>query len=1147
MGRITRRLALLGALAIGQRMSAQQQLSDNTVAGPRFLYAASSTRTVAVDVSKTPTLKRQLSLDLDGRSVKEALAIISERSGMDIAYGSDAIPFNPVLHLKADGITVAAALTDVLADESVDVVFSRDGRATIVRRGAAVTVGTTGTVVGRVTDARTNDPIRHVMVRLEGAPYQGQTDQEGAYKIPNVSPGTYAVIIRLVGYASARQSVVVRADAATSADFALQPVAVQLSQVVSIGYGTTTRRDVTGAVATVTADQLTRAPIPEVDQALEGQAAGVQVTTSSGQPGAPAVVRIRGGNSITAGNDPLYVIDGVPVTISTYATVTNTNTLETQGVQGTNPLDAINPEDIESIDVLKDASATAIYGARAANGVILITTKRGQTGHPKVNIAGYYGSATVNHKLSLLDGQQFATEANLARTNAGQPVLYSPTQVAAFGQGTNWENAIFRTAPTSSFDASVGGGTPATRYFVSGNILDQYGVVLGTDLTRGAFRANLDQDFGSKFRMNSGITVSRSQADIMPNGGNGEEVSSVILNALQANPTLPVYSTTGPGYNLQVDPANGRVLQNPVAEARLITNQETQDRVLGNVNMEWDLWKGLTLGNSLGVDYLNSLQDYYSPSTTYPGLQVGGIGSRGSLLTTTWLDEPTLKYATAIGPFSAIDAVLGTTFQRTNAQNISGEGQGFVTDALGVNGLNSAQTFNGVWSGNQHSSLESYFGRANATLLDRFLFSASGRFDGSSKFGPNNQWAFFPAGAIAYRLSEERPIKDLHIFDDLKLRVSYGQTGNQDIANYLAFPTEASTTYQFGNVKAGGYGPTTLANPDLKWETTTQFDAGFDLAVIKNRVAITADYYNKVTKDLLLLAPVSSVLGVTYQQQNVGSVSNIGYELGVNTVNLTGVVGWTTSLNLAWNKNKVLSLVGGDTIIIAPQIPTGQPSIGNGANQNPTVLKVGQPINSWYGYVYAGMQNGQPVYKNLTGGSGPVGTASQTIIGNAQPDYTGGLTNRFTAGPFGLTVFLTFSVGGHIYNINRSLLTSNDGTGNQLTDVQHGGTNGIPVAMIGNTFDTRPSTLFVEDGTFLRGKNIRLDFNVPSSWLRAVRMRHVDHLQVYASAQNFFTVTKYSGFDPEVTEYATSPIAQGIDFGTYPQTRQFTFGLNAGF
>jgi TonB-linked SusC/RagA family outer membrane protein len=1130
---------------------AQQQLTDNTLSGPRFLFAASPTHNVPVDVSRTPALKRQLSLDLDGRSVKEALAIISARAGMDIAYGSDVIPFNTVLHLKADGITVAAALTDVLADEPVDIVFSRDGRATIVRRDGLKALGETGSVSGHVTDSKGNEPIRHVIVRLDGTQLAASTDEDGAYRIKNVPPGTYAVVVRMVGYASSRQTVTVKADQEVSADFNLVAVAVQLSEVVSIGYGTTTRRQLTGAVSSISSDQLTSTPIPQVDQALQGHAAGVQVVGSSGQPGAPSVVRIRGGNSITAGNDPLYVIDGVPVQTSTYSTTVNPTSnggmvLETQGVSGLNPLDALNPEDIESIDVLKDASATAIYGARAANGVVLITTKRGRAGHPVVNIGGYYGSSTVRHKLSLLNGTQFAENANLARTNAGQAPLYTPAEVSAFGTGTNWQNAIFRTAPTSNFDASVSGGAPQTRYFLSGNLIDQYGVVLGTDMTRGAVRINLDQDFGSKFRMGTNVTLSREQSDIMPNGGNGEEVSSVILNALQANPTLPIRNSADGTFNNQIDPANGRALANPVAEARLITNQDIQERVVGNVHMDWDLIKGLTLGNSVGIDYLNSQQDFYAPSTVYPGLNVGGIGTRGTLQTTTWLDEPTLKYATAVGAFTAIDAVVGTTFQRTNSQNVSGNSEGFVTDGLGVNGLGNAQTFINVSTGDQHNSLESYFGRANATLLDRFLFSASGRFDGSSKFGPNHQWGFFPAGAVAWRASEESFVKQLHIFDDLKFRASYGKTGNQDIQNNLAFATLSSTTYQFNNVKANGYAPTILPNPNLQWESTTQFDAGVDVSVLHNRLGFTADYYNKKTDQLLLLAPVPSTLGVTYQQQNIGAVSNIGYELGVNTVNLTGVIGWTTSLNISWNRNKVLSL-GPDSIVIAPMIPSGQSGIGNGANQNPTVLKVGQPINSWYGYVYAGMQNGQPVYKNLTGGSGPVNSASQTIIGNAQPLYTGGLTNRFTGGPFGLTVFLTFSVGGHIYNINRSVLTNNAGVGNQLTDVLHGGTDGVPEAHTGNTFDTRPSTLFVEDGTFLRGKNIRLDFNVPSSWLRDIHMRHVDHVQLYVSAQNFFTVTKYTGFDPEVTEYATSPIAQGIDFGTYPQTRTFTFGLNAGF
>jgi TonB-dependent starch-binding outer membrane protein SusC len=1147
MRRFTRWFALVGILAAGQRAQGQEQYADGALRGPRFLLLASETRTVPVDIKRTPILRRQLSLDLDGKSVQDAIAIISNKAGLDIAFDPSVLPSDAVVHLKADDITVAAALTDVLADAPVDVVFSRDGRATIVKRGAASPVLQTGTISGRITDAQTGLPLIGATAHLTGTSFGARTvGDSGVYRILNVPPGTYTVVARMLGYAATTQTVTVKADEETRADVALTVLAVKLNEIVSIGYGTAQRRDLTGSIASVSSDEIESAPAQSIDQALVGRAAGVDVVTSSGQPGSSAMVRIRGGNSITAGNDPLYVIDGVPVLSS--PNDANTNTLEVQGVSGMNPLDDLNPQDIQSIDVLKDASATSIYGARAANGVILITTKRGKSGHPSVNIGAYYGSATVRNKLSLLDAQQFATVANLARTNAGQAPLYTPAQVQAFGTGTNWENAIFRTAPVSNLDASVSGGNTNTRYFVSGNIMQQYGVILGTDLTRGSVRLNLDQNLSDRFRLGNSLTLSRSQADVMPNGGNGQEVSSVLLDAEQANPTLPIYNSDGT-FNLQTDPANGRLLANPVAAARQITNQETQQRVVGNTYAEWDLVKGLTLRDALGVDFLNSLQDFYSPSTTFPGLLYQGQGSRGELQTTTWLNEVTLHYQTHLGDMNKIDLLGGQTIQETDADNISGQGQGFVTDELGANGLNSAAVYTGIWSGNPHSSLLSYFGRMNWSIMDRYLFTATARADGSSKFGPGNQYGYFPSGAIAWRASQEPFLKNLNIFDDLKFRVSYGVTGNQDIGNYNALGTLNPSTYLLGGTKVNAYAPSVLPNPDLKWESTKQFDAGVDVAVIHNRLSVTADYYNKKTDDLLLQVTVPALTGVTSQLQNVGSVSNIGFELGVNTVNLAGRFGWTSSLNIAWNRNKVLSL-GGDSIIINPQnvnTQTGQViGIGNGANQNPTVLKVGQPINSWYGYVYNGMQNGQPTYKDLYH-LGSVTSADQTIIGNAQPDYTGGFTNRFTYGPFGLTVFLQFSVGGHIYNINKSLLTVNAGTANQLTDVLHGGTDGVPEAMVGNTFDSRPSTLFVEDGTYLRGKNIRFDYELPSALLRYMRLGNSIHVQVYVSAQNLFTVTKYSGFDPEVTEYATSAIAQGIDFGTYPQTRQFTFGFNTGF
>jgi TonB-linked SusC/RagA family outer membrane protein len=481
----------------------------------------------------------------------------------------------------------------------------------------------------------------------------------------------------------------------------------------------------------------------------------------------------------------------------------------------------------------------------------------------------------------------------------------------------------------------------------------------------------------------------------------------------------------------------------------------------------------------------------------------------------------------------------GITLERTTSDNVSGTAQGFLTDHLGVNALNTANTFVGVFTGAPQSSLISYFARGQWNLSDRYLFTVTNRVDGSSKFGTGNQYGFFPSAAFAWRASNENFVKRLGMFDDLKFRVSDGVTGNQDIGNYASLATLGSTVYSLGGARAIGYGPNSPANPDLKWESTRQFDAGVDAAVLQSRVSVTADYYNKTTHDLLLYVPIPSTTGFTSQLQNVGSVRNKGFELAMNTVNLTGRFGWTSTLNLAWNRNKVLNL-GPDTLIIGPA------GVGAGANQNPTVLKVGEPINSFYGWVYNGMQNGAPTYKDLDG-DGDITDADRTIIGNAQPNYTGGFSNRFTWGNFGLTAFLQWSVGNKIYNINRALLTAAAGNNNQLAEVSNAGTDGIPAPKIGNTFDSHPSTLFVENGTYLRGKNLRFDYSVPSRFLASGWLGSLNALQLYVSLQNFFTSTKYSGYDPEITEYAQSNLAQGFDFGTFPQARQVTIGFNAGF
>ena len=1131
-------VALVTGLTLaGPRASAQDPADGVKLGadGPRFLALATGHIEAGAprwtDASGAAVLRRPISLDLKDVPLGEALAVIARQAGLELTYSAAVVPLDRRVTLSATELTVGAVLSAVLYDTGVDVLLTRNHQAALVRRGSLDGLQT-GAIVGRVTDSVSGQGIALATIGVEGTALSTRSGDDGGYRIANVPVGTYTVKVMRIGYQSRSKPVTVVPEQDVTVDFAVTAQATQLEEVVAIGYGTTERRELTGAVASVTGDQLGAAPVTSFDEALLGRAAGVEVVSSSGQPGAGVMVRIRGGNSISAGNDPLYVIDGVPVT--TDLTEATTGNLLGEGMRGVNPIAGLDPNDIESIQILKDAAAGAIYGARAANGVVLITTKHGRAGQNTVSFGSYYGIQEVRRTLPVLDAKQFAQMVNTAYANAGQAPFYTPADVAALGQGTDWQGAIFRTAPMRNYDLSLSGGDANTTYYLSGSLLQNDGVVIGSDLSRGSVRLNLDRSISHRLRVGNRLGLSRSHAHVLPNGG----AASVMLDALTAPPTLPVQLSSGE-YFTGVDPLTGRPFTNPVATANLITNEERDNRVIGNAFAEFDVRDNLTLRSTVGMDFLNAVQDYYSPSTVLPGLNSGGEGSRGEAETMSWTFENTLHYQHRFGALHSLDVLGGTTLQRSSTAQISGSSQTFLTDALGVDGLSTAKTFVSVSTPAPHSSLLSYFARARWGIADKYLFTVSARVDGSSRFGAGHRYGFFPAGAFAWRASDEPFVKRLGVFTDLKLRASYGRTGNQDIGNYNALALLGSTVNTFGGERAVGFAPSTLANPNLKWETTDGLDLGIDATLLGSRLAVVADYYYKKTHDLLYYVPVPQSSGFSTSLQNVGSVQNRGFELSLTTDNLQGALGWQTTLNLALNRNKVLNL-GPDTILLG-----AYPYVGGGAHQNPTVLKVGEPINSFYGWVYAGMQNGQPTYKDLDGDS-VITSNDRTIIGNAQPKYTGGLTNRFTFRNFELSVFLQWSVGNKIYNINRSLLTAAGGTVNQLQDVMTGGP-GVPAPKIGNTFESTESNLFVEDGTYLRGKNLRLGYNFPAAWLQRMHLQAMTRLQLYVSAQNFFTVTNYTGYDPEISEYATTNLAQGIDFGSYPQVRQVTFGFTAGF
>ncbi len=1132
-------IASAGVVGAAQAQDPVQGV-ELAAAGPRFLAVETGGASAAAlrwrDASNAAVFRKTISVDLKDVPLGEALSTIAQQAGLRLTYSAAVVPLDARVTFSVSNLTVGAVLSAVLYDTGVDVLLTSRGQAALVKRGV-LDGFQGGAVTGRVTDSLSGQGIAVATVTVVGTALSARSAEDGRYRITEVPVGEHTIRVIRIGYIAVTKSVTVLPDQEAMLDFALTPQATRLEEVVAIGYGTTERRELTGAVSSVTADQIASAPVTSVEQALVGRAAGVQVVTSSGQPGAGAMVRIRGGNSISARNDPLYVVDGVPLT--TNLDDATPGTLLGEGMRGLNPISGLNPDDIASIEILKDASAGAIYGARAANGVVLITTKRGRGGQNAVSFGSYYAVQEVRRTLPVLDAAQFAAMVNTAYVNAGQLAPYTPAEIASFGRGTDWQGAIFRTAPLRSYDLSISGGDADTKYYVSGGLLQNDGVVIGSDLSRGSFRLNLDRNVSSKFRVGNRLSMSRSHAHVLPNGG----AASVMLDALTAAPTLPV-TVTGGEYFTGVDPLTGRPFPNPVATALAITNEERDNRVIGNAYAEYDIRSGLTFRTTAGADFLNSVQDYYSPSTVLPGLNSGGEGSRGEAETFSWTFENTLQYQHRFGELHSLDVVGGTTMQRTATAQIAGSSITFLTDALGVNGLNTTQTFRNVSTPAPHSSLLSYYSRVRWGIADKYLFTVSARLDGSSRFGAGHRYGFFPAAAFAWRASDEAFVKRLGLFNDLKLRASYGRTGNQDIGNYSSLALLGNTVNVFGGVRGIGFAPSTLANPNLKWETTDGIDLGVDAALFQSRVAVTADYYYKKTRDLLYYLPVPTSSGFSTSLQNIGSLQNRGFELSLTTTNLTGVLGWESTLNLAWNRNKVLDL-GGDTLVVG-----AFQYVGGGAHQNPTVLKVGEPINSFYGWVYDGLAPDslghlRPVYKDLDG-DGKDSPGDRTILGNAEPKYTGGLNNRFTFRNFELSVFLQWSVGNKIYNINRSLLTAAGGTVNQLEDVMTGGP-GIPDPKIGNTFESRESNLFVENGSYLRGKNLRLGYNIPTAWLDAMPLKGMTRLQLYVSAQNFFTVTNYTGYDPEISEYATTNLAQGIDFGTYPQVRQITFGFTAGF
>ncbi|MCC5929914.1 MAG: TonB-dependent receptor [Cyclobacteriaceae bacterium] len=990
-------------------------------------------------------------------------------------------------------------------------------------------------VSGTVTSEQERTPVPGVNVVLKGTVTGTVTDLDGRFQL-SVPESGGTLVFSFLGFVTEEvfigtQSVI---NMVMTADIR------QLSEVVVVGYGEQNRRDLTGSVASVKGDDINKLPVASMDAALQGRAAGVLVTTPSGTPGAGINIQVRGLTSLSASSQPLFVIDGVPMIQEDLSGLFS-------GGQATNSLADINPADIASIEILKDASATAIYGSRGANGVVLITTKRGQTGKAKIDFNAYYGMQDVTKRIDMMNSGDFLRlmDEAAAQDNRFLGRNYPDNYVSDIWgfdpddpdlQNTRWYNEIFRPAPIQSYDLSVSGGSDVARYFASGSYFKQDGVQPGTGFERLSGRINLDAKVNNWIDVGTSMMLSRTVQDRTINDNS---LYGVVINTLAGDPLMPVYEADG-SYADPFDYFGWWMLDNPLLIANEYQRFTNTTRGLATAFAELKLAKGLTFKSTASIDYTQLDDEAYTPSISREAgnRNVKGFGVYGNTQDFTWLAENFVTYSTKFGERHSLNAVAGTSFQQSTRNFVSINAEEFPNDeflklAVAAN-VTSASTSATQWG------IASYFARVNYGFDDKYLFTFTARADGSSRFGADRRYGFFPSGSFAWRLGDEVFLRDIDVLSDAKLRVSYGVTGNQDGIGNFASRGLFSATAAYRQQPA--FVPSQLPNPLLTWESTEQFNIGLDVGFANDRITFTADYFVSNTKDLLLNRLVRGLSGFKVLTDNIGSVENRGLELAANAVILTGDFRWSTSANISWIRNTVKKLEVDEQVL-----------------SDSHILAEGHPIGTFFLIDQEGVdpETGNIRWVDLNE-DGAINSGDRRIVGNALPDFFGGFNNSFSYKGFDMTVFFQFTVGNTIFNHSRAsyenLGWSRIGTGFPLPDGNNwtgaenrwrepGDVTDIPRASLENVNWREYSSRWLEDGSFLRLKNINLGYTFPNALVERMGLQS---LRVYLQGQNLLTFTKYTGLDPEVNQNARDPRVAGSDFGTHPQLKSVSLGFNIG-
>ena len=955
------------------------------------------------------------------------------------------------------------------------------------------------TISGNVTDAN-GIPLPGVTVLVENTTIGTSTDFDGNYSIEGNFSESSFLTFQYLGF----KTEMIQINGRQIINVQLQEDAQALDEIVLVGYGSQLKKDITGSVATIDGDSFESRPNVQVGALIQGQSAGVQVLASSGKPSQGFSIRIRGTNSINAGSEPLYVVDGVPTT-------------DTR---------SINPSDIDTITILKDASSTSIYGAQGANGVVLITTKRGTTSKPTISLDLYTGVAQVWNTLKVLNGEQYRDLME---------ELGLQTDWDSFNAQTDWQDEIFQNGISKNVQLSVSGKSNGTNYYISAGHLDQEGAVRSAELRRSNFKINLDQEINNWLKVGTRIAYT-DYRDVDINDNNAVNQGGVLLGALTTPSIIGVFNENG---MFTSNPFQN--WENPLASTDGLDREFNSERFLGNLFAEAKIFSGLTYKINYGIDNSFGVFDsFLDPFRTGFGVAIGGQSINNTNRNSYYIIENTLRYFKNFDKHS-LEVLAGSVNQKFKFENSSIQTRNFASATVTTpNG--GSEIFSATATKSEKAN-SSFISRINYSFDDKYLVTANFRADGSSAFGPNKRWGYFPSFSLGWRVSRESFLKDAEFLTDLKLRAGWGIVGNDQIANY-AYLGRIGTgaNYPFGGSVQPGTFPASIENLDLKWEESEQLNIGIDLSLFDN-LSLTADAYVKNTRDLLLNAPLPTSTGFSSAIQNIGELQNKGLEISLNATPISkNDFSWSTNFNISFNRNEVISLVGQELL---------QGGIAGGRGEA-ALVREGEPLGSLYGYIYGGVdpQTGNAFYIDREGNSTFTPSPDdRTIIGDANPDFFYGFTNTFSYKSFGLFVFLQGSQGNDILNATRIETEGMLDPKNQSTAVlnrwrQPGDVTDIPRSSFGNSDNSRVSTRFIEDASYLRFKAITLSYSLPQKILESL---NISGFKVYATGENLFSITDYSGFDPEVNAFGGSNTIRGIDFGTYPQTRNLIFGINASF